>query len=374
MQKDIQDWIALNLIPGLGARTAYQMLQHFKNPGEIFRANRNVLTCFKLKDDTLETILAGETFAQAEAQLKSLEELKAKAITLASENYPKLLREISDPPIVLYTKGNLDLALTQPAIGVIGARRCSTYGQYASEMLSNDLASRGITIISGLARGIDTVAHRSAIKANGQTIAVMGNGLDQVYPKENSLLAKEIENCGGIISELPLGAPPLPQNFPFRNRIIAGMCLGVLVVEAAEKSGSLITARLAMEQNREVFAIPGNITSANSFGPNYLIKDGAKLVQHWQDVVEELPLGIKARLLDKAYAENSVQTELFPQTPLSENEQKVYDLMKLDQACHIDELAFACKLMPSQLLATLLELEIKDKIKQLPGKNFIKLS
>lgn len=374
MQKDIQDWIALNLVSGLGARTAYKMLEYFGSPGKIFQANKSSLTNFKLKDDTLEIILLKETFDQAEEQLKKIEQTQTKVITLADENYPKLLREISDPPIVLYTRGNLDLALAQPAIGVIGARRCSTYGQYAAEMLSNDLASRGITIVSGLARGIDTIAHQSAIKAKGQTLGVMGNGIDQIYPKENTLLAKEIEGFGGVMSELPLGSPPLPQNFPFRNRIIAGMCLGVLVVEAAEKSGSLITARLAMEQNREVFAIPGNITSANSFGPNYLIKDGAKLVQHWQDVVEELPLGIKARLLDKTYEKNSPQAELFPQTPLSENEQKVYDLMKLDQACHIDELAFACKLMPSQLLATLLELEIKDRIKQLPGKNFVKLS
>ncbi len=374
MRHDIQDWIALNLIPGLGARTLYQMLQKWGNPGEIFRANRNALTSFKLKDDIVETILSRETFAQAETELKRLEELQATVIALADEEYPKLLKEICDPPLVLYAKGKLDLALLQPTIGVIGARRCSTYGQYAAEMLTNDLASRGITIVSGLARGIDTIAHRSAIKAKGQTLAVMGNGIDQVYPKENSLLAIELQEFGGILSELPLGAPPLPQNFPFRNRIIAGMCLGVLVVEAAERSGSLITARLAMEQNREVFAIPGNITSANSFGPNYLIKDGAKLVQHWQDVVEELPLGIKARLLDKAYVEKSVQAELFPQTPLSENEQKVYDLMKFDQTRHIDEIGFASKLMPSQLLATLLELEIKDKIKQLPGKNFVKLS
>lgn len=374
MRHDIQDWIALNLVTGLGARTAYQMLEQWGNPGEIFQANHNALASFKLKDDTIDIILEKKTFAQAEAQLKRLTELKANVITLADKDYPKLLKEICDPPLVLYTKGNLDLALAQPAIGVIGARRCSTYGEFAAEMLTTDLASRGITIVSGLARGIDTIAHRSAIKAKGQTLAIMGNGIDQIYPKENSLLAMEIENCGGIVSELPLGAPPLPQNFPFRNRIIAGMCLGVLVVEAAERSGSLITARLAMEQNREVFAIPGNITSSNSFGPNYLIKDGAKLVQHWQDVVEELPLGIKARLLDKTYSENLVQAELFPQTPLSENEQKVYDLMKFDQTRHIDEIAFACKLMPSQLLATLLELEVKDKIKQLPGKNFIKLS
>jgi DNA processing protein len=374
MQIDIQDWVALNLIPGLGTRTAYKMLEYFKSPKEIFNASRNILTTFKLKEETIEAIISKETFSQADIHIKNLEKNQANVITLADEKYPKLLKEIYDPPIVLYTKGKLDLALEQPAIGVIGARKCSTYGQYAAEMLSFELASRGITIVSGLARGIDTVAHRSAIKANGQTLAIIGNGVDQIYPKENNLLYKEIELSGGVLSELPLGSPPLPQNFPFRNRIIAGMCLGVLVVEAAEKSGSLITARLAIEQNREVFAIPGNITSANSFGTNYLIKDGAKLVQHWQDIAEELPLGIKTRLLDKNYVEKNIQPELFPQTPLSENEQKVYDLMKLDETCHIDELASVCKLMPSQLLATLLELEVKDKIKQLPGKNFVKLS
>lgn len=368
-----QDWIALNLVSGLGSRTAFQMLKYFSSPNNIFRAERKELENFKLKEETLEIILGGETFAQAEAHCKKLTELGAIAITIADQNYPPLLKEISDPPLVLYAKGNLDLALTQPAIAVIGARRCSSYGQFVAEMLTGELASRGITIVSGLARGIDTIAHRRAVDVGGQTLAVMGNGIDQVYPKENSQLAKEIEMAGGLLSELPLGSPPLPQNFPFRNRIISGMCLGTLVVEAAERSGSLITARLAMEQNREVFAVPGSITSPNSFGPNYLIKDGAKLVQHWQDIVEELPLGIKARLLDIKKSE-TIQTELFDSTPLSENEQKVYSLMKLDQTQHIEELAIDSGLSPSQLLGALLELEVKDKIRQLPGKNFIRLS
>lgn len=373
MRNDVQDWIALNLVTGLGPRTAYQILQHWKKPGKIFRASYEDLASFKLKEETIETILSRETFAQAEAQCQKLEAIGATAITLADENYPKLLKEIADPPIVLYARGNFEMAFSQPTIAVIGARRASTYGQYAAEMLATELAGNGITIVSGLARGIDTTAHRSAITAKGQTLAVMGSGLDQIYPKENTQLAVDIEASGGLLSELPLGSPPLPQNFPFRNRIIAGMCFGVLVVEAAERSGSLITARLAMEQNREVFAVPGNITSANSFGPNYLIKDGAKLVQHWRDVVEELPLGIKAKILEQKIEQTNVQAELFTLTPLSENEQKLYDLMKLDQTRHIDELAASSGLAPGQLLSTLLELEIKNKIKQLPGKNFIRL-
>jgi DNA processing protein len=372
-QDDVQDWIALNLVSGLGSRTAFQMLKHWGSPKNIFRARRKELEEFRLKEDTLEIILGGETFAQAEAQFKKLIELGAVAITIADKSYPPLLKEIADPPLVLYTKGNIELALRQPAIAVIGARRSTSYGQFVTEMLTGELASRGITIVSGLARGIDTVAHRRSLELGGQTLAVMGNGLDQIYPKENVGLAKEIELAGGLLSELPLGAPPLPQNFPFRNRIISGMCFGVLVVEAAEKSGSLITARLAIEQNRDVFAVPGNITSPNSFGPNYLIKDGAKLVQHWQDIVEELPLGIKSRLLDKKKGEE-LQAELFDSTPLSENEQKVYSLMKLDQSQHIEDLATGSGLSPSQLLGALLELEVKDKIRQLPGKNFIRLS
>src|SRR5262249_37297938 len=186
----------------------------------------------------------------------------ARAVTLEDEDYPALLKEIYDPPLVLYVLGDYKSAFAQPALAVVGSRRCSSYGRSAAEMLAADLASRGIAIVSGLARGIDTAAHKAALEAGGITIAVLGSGLDEVYPKENSGLAEAICASGALLTELPLGVPPLPQHFPFRNRIISGLSLGTLVIEAADRSGSLITARTAMEQNREVFAVPGNITSA----------------------------------------------------------------------------------------------------------------
>jgi DNA processing protein len=289
------------------------------------------------------------------------------ALALNDELYPQLLKEIYDPPPVLYLQGDVAALNRQPAIAVVGSRRCSTYGRNATEMLASELATRGVTIISGLARGIDTAAHKAALTAKGKTVAVLGNGLDQVYPRENKDLAAEITNNGAVISELPLGAPPLPQNFPFRNRIISGLCLGVLIVEAAERSGSLITARMALEQGRDVFAVPGNITSGNSFGPNYLIKDGAKLVQSWRDIVEELPTHWKATLL----VENSASLQ--PELPLfSAAEEQIYHLLDLDEPRHIDQLSGKSGLAIGEVLSTLLSLEIKDWVKQLPGKNFVR--
>jgi DNA processing protein len=245
-------------------------------------------------------------------------------------------------------------------------------------MLARDLASRGVTIISGLARGIDAAAHRGALEAKGRTVAVMGTGLDQVYPRDHKKLAHEILETGGaIVSEFPLETPPAPQNFPYRNRVISGLSLGVLLVEAAENSGSLITARMAMEQNREVFAVPGNITSRNSFGTNYLIKGaGAKLVQTWQDVAAELPPDIAARLLppetkkkkEKGLAE---QLSLVPKN-LSPTEQAVFKLLSTDEPTPIDALAEASGLSIPELTGALLGLEMQDLIRQLPGKCFVK--
>jgi DNA processing protein len=376
MRQDTEYWIALNLAPGIGARTGRMLLKEWGSPAEIFKTGRKELEKFGLGRESVESLEKGEIIAEAESQLKRLEQMGAKIITLEESDYPDLLREIPDPPLVLYVLGNYSPAAQLPAIAIVGSRRCSTYGRHAAEMLSCGLAERGIAVVSGLARGIDTAAHRAALDASGKTLAVLGSGLDEIYPKENKQLADEIRESGALLTELPLGSPPLAQNFPFRNRIISGLCYGVLVVEAADRSGSLITARMAMEQNREVFAVPGNITSSNSFGPNYLIKDGAKLVQSCHDIIEELPIGVKARLLAATSCESSasLQQELFPLSELSENEQKVYDLLRVDESRHIDELSCASGLSPSQLFGVLFELEVKDKIKQLPGKNFIKLA
>jgi DNA processing protein len=295
-------------------------------------------------------------------------------LILDDGSYPALLREIADPPITLYVRGDWQACLDQPCVGVIGSRMCSTYGENASEMLSRDLAARGITVVSGLARGIDAAAHKGALQAKGRTVAVMGTGIDGVYPKENTRLLREmLENGGCLVSQFPLGTPPLKDNFPYRNRIISGLSLGVLIVEASERSGSLITARLAAEQNREVMAVPGNITSSNSYGTNYLIKAGAKLVQQWQDVVAELPSEIAARILPPKIEEKkngySAQQELIP-ADLNENEKKVWSLLTADEAEHIDVLLERSGLSFGDLNSVLVGLDIKDMIRVLPGKHY----
>jgi len=242
-------------------------------------------------------------------------------------------------------------------------------------MLARDLASRGICIISGLARGIDTAGHRGAIAGQGKTVAVLGTGIDTVYPRENNRLAKDIlESGGALVTQFPLGTPPIAENFPYRNRIISGLSLGVLIVEASERSGSLITARLATEQNREVMAVPGNITSGNSFGTNYLIKSGAKLVQQWQDIVAELPSEISASILPPRIEETTPETaqrqpELFP-SDMNEHERNVWTLLTPDGATHIDSLLESSGLSFGDLNSALVALDIRDLIRVLPGKHY----
>jgi DNA processing protein len=283
-----------------------------------------------------------------------------------------MLREIADPPITLYVLGDWEASLTLPCVAVIGSRLCSTYGVNAAEMLSRDLASRGICVISGLARGIDTAAHRGAMNGGGKTVAVLGTGIDSAYPKENTRLIKSILDSGGaVVSQFPLGTPPLKDNFPYRNRIISGLSLGVLIVEASERSGSLITARLAMEQNREVMAVPGNITSANSFGTNYLIKSGAKLVQQWQDVVAELPSEIAADILPpKIDEEKDDGPNEIASPELSEKERKIWSLLTYDEPTQIDVLLESSGMSFGDLNSVLVALDIRDLIRVLPGKNY----
>mgnify|MGYP001376052459 FL=1 len=290
-------WIALNMTPGIGPRAAPVLLERFGSAEAVFHASRSQLELLRMDAQTVDAILAKSFDERAKREFDEVKKLGGDILVLDDGSYPDILREIADPPPVLYVKGDWQACFDQPSIGVVGSRSCSTYGENASEMLARDLASRGITITSGLARGIDTVAHRGAMRASGRTIAVMGTGLDAVYPRENNGLVREILAKGGcLVTQFPLGTPPLKENFPYRNRIISGLSLGILVVEASERSGSLITARLAVEQDREVMAVPGNITSGNSFGTNYLIKSGAKLVQQWQDIVAELPAEIAAKI------------------------------------------------------------------------------
>ena len=242
-----------------------------------------------------------------------------------------------------------------------------------AERLAADLAARGLVIVSGMARGVDSAAHRGALHANGKTIAVLGTGIDVPYPSENKKLHVEIAEKGLLLSEFPLGSFPALQNFPIRNRIISGLSLGVVVVEAAQYSGSLITARLAMEQNREVYGVPGSVTNKNSWGPHVLIKQGAKLVEDWKDVVEELPAEVRKALIQSSDTTQQPEKPSLFAEPLTERERAIYGLLKVEEAVHIDEILDALpQFSSSEVLANLLELEFKSLVRQLPGKNFVK--
>jgi DNA processing protein len=373
----MREWIALNMTPGVGPRAAAKLLERFGSAEAVFGATRAELEALRLRPEAVESIRAREFFEKAESEIERARSIGVDVLLLDDGVYPALLREIFDPPITLYVKGAWSECLEQPCVAMVGSRRCSTYGENAATMLARDLAQKGVTIISGLARGIDAAAHRGALEAGGRTVAVMGTGLDKVYPRDHKKLADVIlANGGALVSEFPLETPPAPQNFPYRNRVISGLSLGVVLVEAAENSGSLITARLAMEQNREVFAVPGNITSRNSFGTNYLIKGaGAKLVQQWQDIVAELPQEIAARILPPESKEKEQglveQLSLVP-ADLSETEHAIWKLLSTDDPAHIDALAEASQLSISDLTGALLGLEMRDLIRQLPGKCFVR--
>src|SRR5262245_3844229 len=318
------------LVRGLGLRSANALIRHFKTPERVFDSNRNELEQLGIPPDVADDLLSAKSEERAEEEWEKATGLGMEVIDIVDPAYPPLLREIFDPPIVLYIRGKKwDPAI--PQLAIVGTRRPTGYGINCAERLAEDLAARGLAVTSGLARGLDAAAHRGALR-RGITYAVYGCGLDFVYPKENRRLADLVQENGAVISEFPLGTPPSPQNFPIRNRIIAGMSLGVTVVEAAEYSGSLITVRLALESNREIFAVPGNITSPNSFGPHALIRQGAKLVASWQDVVEELPHPIREKILAPLVAQMITAAE----PKLDGPEAKVWKLLSLQEAISID--------------------------------------
>lgn len=293
----------------------------------------------------------------------------------STEDYPPLLRQIADPPLALYTQGDAS-RLSHHAVAMVGTRRPSAYGSSVAHRLAGDLAQRQVVIVSGLARGIDSASHRGALEACGQTVAVLGSGLDVIYPRENKKLAEKVIENGVLVSEFPLGTPPVPENFPIRNRIISGLSLGVVIVEAAEYSGSLITARLALEQNREVFAVPGNITSPQSFGPNLLIKQGAKLVDQWLDVIEEFPASIRMQLFPTGKASEKAALESNATLPFAESlsgdQKAVFGALRVDEALFVDAICGSVALPQPRVLTALLGLEMGGLVKQLPGMNFVR--
>lgn len=377
-------WLALKLIPGLGARTSGKLLDRFRTPQSLFRASRSELENAGLTGGVAQSIASGCTFEDAAAQQEKMIEAGAELVTIGDPRYPQALREIFDPPVVLFARGRIELMQTL-MLGVVGTRRPTPYGLAVAERISADLAHAGLTIVSGMARGIDTAAHKGALAAGGDTVAVLGCGVDVVYPSENRKLAAEIAAKGLIVSEFPMGATAFPQNFPIRNRIISGMSVGVLVVEGAQYSGSAITAKLAMDQGREVFAVPGNITSKLSWGPNLLIKQGARLVQDWNDVVSELSpesrrhlieMGRKKLLGEAAESGEDAQASLLSGAPpeLGAVAKRALESLQVDLSIHLDELLEKVQdTSPSELIAALFELEMLGLVKQLPGKNFVKV-
>jgi len=325
-------------------------------------------------------IFEGKALTAAEDEMKRVAEAGGSVLTHDDEAYPERLREIYDPPAVLWIRGDVNL-LARPGIAVVGTRHPSPYGAGMAEMLSRDLANRRLVIFSGMARGVDTAAHKGALDAGGKTVAVWGTGIDVIYPKENKKLAENIVASGGtIVSEYPLGTFPAPQNFPIRNRILSGMSIGVLVIEAAEYSGTRITARCAMEQNRDVYAVPGNVTNKNAWGPNTLIKQGAKLTATWEDVWEDLPSEIRLQLENELCAGGNDESKiaesasLFSNKPLPEHEQTVLDRLRHDESVQLDELIeqLETELGSAEIFTALFELELAGRVRQLPGKNYVR--
>ena len=368
------EWLALTLTPGLGPTKARHLVDHFGGVQAVFRASLTELEAAGIPAVAAQSLGTGRSLELANDELARA--AGAQIVAFEDAAYPSQLKQVYDPPLVLYVRGNAE-AVSQPGIAVIGTRHPTPYGTGMAERLACDLAARGLVIFSGLARGVDTAGHRGAIAGKGKTVAVLGTGIDVIYPKENTRLTEQMLALGGaLVSEFPLSTFPAPQNFPIRNRIISGLSLGVLVVEAAEYSGTRITARCALEQGRDVYAVQGNVTNKNSWGPNTLIKQGAKLVATWDDVWEELPTEVRLALEPKDAAESRAEgtASLFKDDEIGPHERKILKVLKADEATQIDEIVerLEPELSSSEIFAALFELELAGKVRQLPGKNFVK--
>jgi DNA processing protein len=369
-------WLALSQTPGIGAGRARKLLEHFGTVDRLFAASLTELEACGLPAASAQSLALGKSLELASAEYDRVREMGASVIVRGDAEYPSRLLEIYDPPLALYIKGDQEI-IDAIGIAVIGTRHPTPYGIGMAERLACDLAARGIVIISGMARGIDTAAHRGALNAHGRTLAVWGTGIDEVYPKENRKLSELILASGGaIVSEFPLGTFPAEQNFPLRNRIISGLSVGVLVVEGGEFSGTRITARCALEQGREVFGVPGNATNKQAWSPNTLIKQGAALVATWEDVWEELPADTRLALTPPelpASAEGD-SASLFQAADLPPAEKRVMALLRADESTHIDLIIERLRshLSSSEIFTALFELELASRIRQLPGKYYVR--
>ncbi len=366
---EIKYWIALSYVRDIGPASARRLMAVFKTPERIFNASLSELgSVNNIREAQAKNIKEFDGWDKVDNDIKKINKHGIRVITFTDDEYPEPLRRIDVQPVLLYSKGFLE-AEDRYSIAIVGSRMMTEYGKRVAEKLAFELASMGLTVVSGMARGIDTASHKGALRAGGRSIAVLGSGLDRPYPYENIELFNSLSKSGCILSEFPMGMAPNKENFPRRNRLISGMSLGVLVVEATMESGSLITASYALEQNKEVFAVPGNITSKTSKGTNLLIKSGAKLVQSIDDILEEL----HPHLVEMRGYQSKISTgkadPLETSVVMTDEERMVFSTLGNDPV-HIDNIARQIKLPANKLLSLMLELEIKGLIRQTEGKKF----
>jgi DNA processing protein len=376
LDEDRLAWLALVLAPGLGPKRILDAMRELDAPSQVFALPLTSLEGLRFPAAAAQFVFDGRARSAAEQEWARVAAQCATIVTFSCPEYPERLKEIYDPPPVLWVRGAVSL-LTQPAIAIVGTRHPTPYGTGMAELLGRDLAARRLLIVSGMARGIDSWAHKGALAARMPTVAVWGTGIDVVYPKENKKLAEEILATGGaIVSEVPMGTFPAPQNFPRRNRILSGISIAVLVVEAGENSGTRVTARCAAEQNRDLYAVPGNVTSKGSWTPNTLIKQGAKLVATWEDVWEDLPSQVRLELESAGPAASKCepQASLLADPVLRPQEAMVLETLKRDDSLQIDEILelLETQLTSSEVFTALFELEMAGRVRQLPGKNYVR--
>ena len=352
-------WLALKLVRGVGNVTYRELLERFASPQTVLTASATALTAAGVHPEIARTITTFGQWHIVENEVQKIERAGVRLVTCTDDEYPVNLTHLHDPPPFLYVRGAFAPS-DRIAIAIVGSRFASAYGRGVARDLARGLAEKGVTIISGLARGVDAEAHRAALVAGGRTIAVLGSGLDVIYPSEHRTLAEEIPGRGAVVSEFALGSKPDAVHFPYRNRVISGLALGTVVVEATDKSGSLITARCALEQNREVFAVPGNITTSRSRGPHRLIKDGAKLVEGIDDILTEIA---------PALAPSRPAPLDAPMVSLESPEAALMDLFE-SEPLHVDLLITRSGMSAARVLELLLGLELKGVVTQLPGTHF----
>jgi DNA processing protein len=358
------DWLALSLIPGLGSMGIKTLVTKFGAPEAVFQASQSELAAVEgLKKEITGRIVRREFSMDPSKMAKRVERLGATLLTYGDSEYPPLLREIHDPPMLLYLKGK-EIPPNNTFISIVGSRNPTPYGLKTAEEIAQGLARRGLGIASGMARGIDSAAHWGCLGGKGFTVAVLGTGIDIIYPASNKKLFDQITEHGAVITEFPPGAPPEPKHFPIRNRIISGLSKGTVVVEATKNSGSLITAELGLEQGREVFAVPGSVHSFKSAGCHHLIKQGAKLVENSDDILDELGLNYP-------FAQKTDTLKGQPLPLIEDTEKTIYEIIG-DFPLHIDEIAREGGLEPSTVSSSLMKLELKGLVRQLPGKFFVR--